>query len=89
MPELSRPYLNGAKTLDMSTPTNEAMPCTEQSTFVTTEDLMNHDVARAFVGFVCRIETMHRLLCYKSKFPNHFAFTLERYLFLLCLVHFI
>jgi hypothetical protein len=26
---------------------------------------------------------MHRLLCFKSKFPNHFAFTLGHYLFLL------
>ena len=26
---------------------------------------------------------MHQLLCFKSKFPNHFAFTLGCYLFLL------
>ena len=39
-----------------------------------------------FIGSVCRIETMHRLLCFKSKFPNHFAFTLGHYLFLLFLV---
>jgi hypothetical protein len=26
---------------------------------------------------------MHQLLCFKSKFPKHFAFTLGRYLFLL------
>ena len=26
---------------------------------------------------------MHQLLCLKSKFPNHFVFTLGRYLFLL------
>ena len=41
-----------------------------------------------FVGFVCRTETMHQLLCFKSKFPNHFVFTLGRYLLLLFLVHF-
>ena len=41
------------------------------------------------VGFVCRIETMHQLLCFKSKFPNHFAFTLGRYLFMLFWVQFI
>jgi hypothetical protein len=29
-----------------------------------------------FVGSVRRIETMHQLLRLKSKFPNHFAFTL-------------
>ena len=34
-------------------------------------------------------ETMHQLLRFKSKFPNHFAFTLGRSLFLLFLVHFI
>ena len=28
-----------------------------------------------FVGSVCGIETIHQLLCFKSKFPNHFAFT--------------
>ena len=26
---------------------------------------------------------MHRLLCFEIKFPNHFAFTLGRYLFML------
>ena len=26
---------------------------------------------------------MHQVLCFKSKFPNKFAFTLGRYLFLL------
>ena len=36
-----------------------------------------------FVGFVYRTKTMHQLLCFKSKFPNHFAFTLGRDLFLL------
>ena len=36
-----------------------------------------------FVGYVCRIDTMHQLLYFKSKFPNHFAFTFGRYLFLL------
>ena len=36
-----------------------------------------------FVGFVYRTETMHQLLCFKSKFLNHFAFTLGRDLFLL------
>ena len=36
------------------------------------------------IGSVYRIETMHRLLCFNSKFPNHFAFTLGRYLFLQC-----
>ena len=42
-----------------------------------------------FIGSVCRTETMHQLLRFKSRFPNHFAFTLGRYLFLLFLVHFI
>ena len=42
-----------------------------------------------FIGFVCRTKTMHRLFCFKSKFPNHFAFILGRYLFLLFLVQFI
>ena len=32
---------------------------------------------------VYRTETMHQLLCFKSKFSNHFVFTLEHYLFLL------
>ena len=32
-----------------------------------------------FIGFVCRQKTMHRLLCFKSKFPNHFAFTLGHF----------
>ena len=41
---------------------------------------------RWFIGFVCRTETMHQLLYFKSKFPNHFAFTLGRYLILLLLV---
>ena len=41
-----------------------------------------------FVGAVCRTETMHQLLCFKSKFPNHFAFTLGCYLFLLFWVYF-
>ena len=42
------------------------------------------DILRfSFIGFVCRIETMHQLFSFKSKFPNHFAFTLGRYLFLL------
>ena len=40
-------------------------------------------IAKAFIGSVCRTKTMHQLLCFKSKFLNHFAFTLERYLFLL------
>ena len=30
---------------------------------------------------------VHQLLCFKSKFPHHFAFTLGSYLFLLFLVH--
>ena len=30
----------------------------------------------SFVGSVYRTETMRQLLCFKSKFPNHFAFTL-------------
>jgi hypothetical protein len=34
-------------------------------------------------------KTMHQLLRLKSKFPNHFAFTLGRYLFLLLWVQFI
>jgi hypothetical protein len=32
---------------------------------------------------------MHQHLCFKSKFLNHFVFTLERYLFLLFWVEFI
>jgi hypothetical protein len=32
---------------------------------------------------------MCQLLCFKSKFPNHFAFTLGYYLFMLFLVQFI
>ena len=32
---------------------------------------------------------MHQLLYFKSKFSNHFAFTLECYLFLLIMVMFI
>ena len=39
-----------------------------------------------FIGSVNRTEAMRQLLCFKSKFPNHFAFTLGRYLFLLFLV---
>ena len=39
-----------------------------------------------FLGSVCRTETMHQLLRFKSKFPNHFAFTLGCCLFLLFLV---
>ena len=36
----------GAKTLDMcNPPTNKAMPCMEESTFITTKDLMNPDEA--------------------------------------------
>ena len=46
-------------------------------------------VVMSFIGSVCRTETMHQLLRFKSKFPNHFAFTLGRYLFLLFLIHFI
>ena len=32
------------------------------------------------VGFIYRTKTKHQLLCSKSEFPNHFAFTLGRYL---------
>ena len=39
-----------------------------------------------FIGSVCRTVAMHQLLRFKSKFPNHFAFTLGLYLFLLFLV---
>ena len=46
-------------------------------------------VCAAFVGFVCRTKIMHQLLYFKSKFPNHFAFTLGRCLFLLFWVQFI
>jgi hypothetical protein len=42
-----------------------------------------------FIGFVCRTETMHQLLCFKSEFSDHFAFTLGRFLFMLFLVNFI
>jgi hypothetical protein len=42
-----------------------------------------------FVSSVYRTETMRQLLCFKSKFPNHFVFTLEHYLILLFLVKFI
>jgi hypothetical protein len=42
-----------------------------------------------FVGSVYRTETMRQLLCFKSKFPNHFVFTLGHYLILLFLVKFI
>ena len=45
--------------------------------------------APSFVGSVCRIETIHQLLSFKRKFPNHFAFTIGRYLFLLLLIQFI
>ena len=41
------------------------------------------------LGSVCRTETMHQLLCFNSKFPNRFAFTLGHYLFLLFWVQFI
>ena len=44
---------------------------------------LHMDNLQPFIGSVCRTETMHQLLCFKSKFPNHFAFTLGRYLFLL------
>ena len=37
-----------------------------------------------FIGPVYRTETTHRLLCFKSKFPYHFAFTLEHFLFVEC-----
>ena len=40
------------------------------------------------IGYVYRTNTMHRFLCFKSKFPHHFAFTLGHYLFLLILVQF-
>ena len=30
-----------------------------------------------FIGFVYRTKTMHQLLCFKIKFPNQFAFTLN------------
>ena len=33
-----------------------------------------------FIGVVYRTKTMHQLLCFKSKFLNHFAFTLGCYL---------
>jgi hypothetical protein len=47
-------------------------------------------VNRVFVvGFVSRTETMRQLLCFKSKIPNHFAFKLGCYLFLLFLVQLI
>ena len=46
-------------------------------------------ISDTFVGSVYRTETMHQLLRFKSKFSNHFAFTLGRYFFLLFLVHFI
>ena len=36
-----------------------------------------------FVGFVCRTEAMHRRLCFKRKFSDHFVFKLGCYLFLL------
>ena len=49
----------------------------------------SHGWLLAFVGSVCRTETMRQLLCFKSKFSNHFAFTFGRYLFLLFLVKFI
>ena len=42
-------------------------------------------ICRDLFGCVCRTETMHRLLCFKSRFPKHFVFTLGRYLFLLFL----
>ena len=40
-------------------------------------------VMAILLALVCRTETMRQLLCLKSKFSNHFAFTLGRYLFLL------
>ena len=43
-----------------------------------------------FVGSVCRTKTMHRLLCFGSKFSNHFAFTLGHcllFLAIFCLVY--
>ena len=42
-----------------------------------------------FISIVCRTKTMRQLLCFKSKLPNHFAFTLGRYLFLLFFITFI
>ena len=30
-------------------------------------------------GYVCRTKTIHQLLCFKSKFRNHFVFTLGCY----------
>ena len=44
---------------------------------------------RWLIGYDYRTKTIHQLLCFKNKFPNRFAFTLGRYLFLLFLVHFI
>jgi hypothetical protein len=38
---------------------------------------------------VCKTETMHQLIHFKSKFLNHFAFKLEHDLFLLFWVYFI
>ena len=32
-----------------------------------------------FIGFVYRTETMCQLLCFKSKFPNHFDVTCSCY----------
>ena len=45
--------------------------------------------AYIYIGFICRTKTMLQLLCSKSKFPNHFAFTLGCYLVLLFFVQFI
>ena len=51
-----------------------AFPMTPLCSFIHTKNIF---------GSICRTQTMHRVLCFKSKFPNHFAFTLlRRYLFL-------
>ena len=46
-------------------------------------------LSQGFVGFVFRQRLCINFSVSKSKFPNHFAFTLGRYLFMLFLVQFI
>jgi len=48
--------------------------------------LIENMILEEIVGFVSHTTTIHGLLYFKSKFPNHFASTLGRFLFLQFLI---